>query len=90
MPDLEVDKDRIVEALKKLEFRTLVGKFMRSNLSGAEAGATKTSKTQVSLALSQPTLEIPNLSRGWDAGFLECEGFDAQEYRGSREDFGGR
>lgn len=59
MPDLEVDKDRIVEALKKLEFRTLVGKFMRSNLSGAEAGATKTSKTQVGLALSQPTLEIP-------------------------------
>lgn len=59
MPDLEVDKDRIVEALKKLEFRTLVGKFMRSNLSGAEAGATKTSKTQVGLTLSQPTLEIP-------------------------------
>lgn len=59
MPDLEVDKDRIVEALKKLEFRTLVGKFVRSNLSGTEVGATKTSKTQVGLALSQPTLEIP-------------------------------
>lgn len=59
MPDLEVDKDRIVEALKKLEFRTLVGKFMRSNLSGAGVGATKTSKAQVGLALSQPTLEIP-------------------------------
>ena len=30
LPDLEIDDERVVAALKKLEFRTLVGKFLRA------------------------------------------------------------
>lgn len=36
MPDLEVDKDKIVAALKKLEFRSLIGKFLRAQGEAAE------------------------------------------------------
>lgn len=57
MPDLVVDRERIIEALKKLEFRTLVGKFMRANIAGV--GSAKVVKDQSGLMLNQSTLEIP-------------------------------
>ncbi len=44
MPDLVIDKDRIVAALKKLEFRSLVGKFLRAGAKEAPEKAEKDSK----------------------------------------------
>lgn len=61
MPDLEIDKDRIVASLKKLEFRSLVGKFMKEKLD-SKAPAPKKEKAssqQTGFNLSQQTLEIP-------------------------------
>lgn len=64
LPDLEIDKERIVVALKKLEFRTLVGKFLRERglttekaSKSAEKGVVK---GQAGFGFDQPMLEIPH------------------------------
>lgn len=61
MPDLEIDEDRIVAALKKLEFRSLVGKFVKEKLSSKSSASKKekTSSQQTGFNFSQQTLEIP-------------------------------
>lgn len=47
LPDLEINKDRIVAALKKLEFRSLVGKFLRAEgAQSAKEGVEKARKTE--------------------------------------------
>lgn len=63
-PDLEIDRDRIVAALKKLEFRSLVGKFMKEKLPTKEVVTKartigKAISSGEGLGLSQQTLEIP-------------------------------
>ncbi len=57
LPDLEVNKERIVEALKKLEFRTLVGKFLKERMPVPESKAAD--KQQAGFDFSQPMLEVP-------------------------------
>lgn len=70
LPDLVIDKDKIVAALQKLEFKTLVGKFLRMRAGdgdkkkeGVEKTGLKKSKkplaTQGALGLAQQTLETP-------------------------------
>lgn len=70
LPDLVIDKDRIVAALQKLEFKTLVGKFLRMRAgdegkkkeSVEKTGPKKSKKplaTQGALGLAQQTLETP-------------------------------
>ncbi len=62
LPNLVVNRDRIIEALKKLEFRSLVGRFLKSKVmgGGSERKVEKKSvKNQVELDFSQQTLEIP-------------------------------
>lgn len=39
MPDLEVDKDRIIAALKKLEFRSLIGRFLKGQEAQAKSAS---------------------------------------------------
>lgn len=64
LPDLEIDKERIVTALKKLEFRTLVGKFLKERELVDERTSRSeekgTTKGQAGFNLSQPMLEIPH------------------------------
>lgn len=60
LPDLEVNKGRIVEALKKLEFRTLVGKFLRERMPAGTMEEKKAARGQAGFDFSQPTLEIPH------------------------------
>lgn len=61
LPDLEIDQDRIVAALKKLEFRTLIGKFLKNT---PKTTSTKEEKKvangQTGFNFSQQTLEIPH------------------------------
>lgn len=73
LPDLVIDRDRVVEALKKLEFRTLVGKFLRSlgeKVSReSKVNRAKTHKTEV--GIGQQTLEFPHYAEdgtliSWD------------------------
>ncbi len=64
LPDLEINREQIVAALKKLEFRTLVDKFMRANLGENLPGRKPVKKEalaegQSGLDFSQQTLEIP-------------------------------
>lgn len=85
LPDLEINQERIVEALKKLEFRSLISKFARSKELTAASGAkkveaadnarTSTKAVQSGLDFGQQTLEIPKyLSDGmllsWDVKAL--------------------
>ena len=49
LPDLEIDDERVVTALKKLEFRTLVGKFLRAR--GNAGQVVKEMKAQMRNAL---------------------------------------
>lgn len=49
LPDLEIDDERVVAALKKLEFRTLVGKFLRAR--GNAGQVVKEMKAQMRNAL---------------------------------------
>lgn len=49
LPDLEIDDERVVAALKKLEFRTLVGKFLRAR--GNAGQVVKEMKAQTRNAL---------------------------------------
>lgn len=49
LPDLMIDDERVVEALKKLEFRTLVGKFLRAR--GSAGQVVKEAKAQTRNAL---------------------------------------
>lgn len=63
LPDLVIDKDRIVEALKELEFRTLVGKFLKGIGEPDKTAAVKTPKAKaakVLMDLGQQTLEFPH------------------------------
>ncbi len=75
LPDLEIDRDRIVDALKKLEFRTLVGKFLKEKLPTVKDMALDSAEKKIgkseSSVFGQQTLEIPHyLSDGtlisWD------------------------
>ena len=69
LPDLEINQERIVAALKKLEFRTLISKFARSKDFAAASGAKKLESADISrvgtkvvqsgLDFGQQTLEIP-------------------------------
>ncbi len=66
LPDLVIDKERIIAALKKLEFRTLVGKFMKM-MPAEETQVKATEKVKAekkpsgssNSVLNQQTLEIP-------------------------------
>lgn len=49
LPDLMIDDERVVNALKKLEFRTLVGKFLRAR--GSVGQVVKEAKAQTRNAL---------------------------------------
>lgn len=49
LPDLEIDDEKVVAALKKLEFRTLVGKFLRAR--GNAGQVVKEMKAQTRNAL---------------------------------------
>lgn len=61
LPDLEIDQDRIVAALKKLEFRTLVGKFLKSKPQKTSVKEDKkVASGQTGFNFSQQTLEIPH------------------------------
>lgn len=64
LPDLVIDKDRIVAALKKLEFRSLVGRFLKERGVKKEEGVEKPSTKQGSLGFAQQTLEIPKYIDG--------------------------
>lgn len=55
LPDLMIDDERVVEALKKLEFRTLVGKFLRAR--GSAGQAVKEAKAQTRNALKPSKAE---------------------------------
>lgn len=60
LPDLEIDQERIIAALKKLEFRTLVGKFLKNTLKSNAKKDEKLVSGQTGFDFSQPTLEIPH------------------------------
>ncbi len=61
LPDLEIDQDRIVAALKKLEFRTLIGKFLKNTPKATSAREEKkVANGQTGFNFSQQTLEIPH------------------------------
>lgn len=55
LPDLEIDDERVVAALKKLEFRTLVGKFLRAR--GNAGQVVKEMKAQTRNALKPSKAE---------------------------------
>lgn len=70
LPDLVIDEDKIVAALKKLEFRSLIGKFLKNeSLKEAEKPrlvgkkmkpeTLKTTNKPTVAAYGQQTLEIP-------------------------------
>ncbi len=63
MPDLEIDKDRIVAALKKLEFRSLIGKFLRAQETD---GDTKNGSESAQEAASEP-----ESASGYDEAFFD-------------------
>lgn len=60
LPDLDVDRDRIVLALKKLEFKTLVGKFLRDKMTKKTKLDKNISKDQAGFNFNQQTLETPH------------------------------
>ncbi len=60
LPDLVIDKERIIAALKKLEFRSLIGKFMKEKLPTTEKKAPKVAEKQTGFSFSQATLEVPH------------------------------
>jgi len=62
MPDLEIDRERIVAALKKLEFRSLIGKFLK-----AQEGETSAKNA------SQGAQEAPGEAENAD-GYMTAEG----------------
>ncbi len=55
LPDLVIDKERIVAALKKLEFKSLVGRFLK-----AIEGMEKSSKGMEELKLGDKAVELKN------------------------------
>ncbi len=60
LPDLVIDKERIIAALKKLEFRTLVGKFMRSlPQTGENRETSKVAAGQMGFDFERPAVEVP-------------------------------
>lgn len=64
LPDLVIDKDRVMAALKKLEFRTLMGKFLKSwdmkPADDPQKPLTAAKAKKLGIAQNQMMFEVPH------------------------------